>query len=74
MMQRFDDSDLLLIKEFVNSLSRKSGARQESYDPYKPLTREEIFEQLAIAKKHADEGRVMPAHQASRNISEKHGL
>ncbi|SEA91029.1 hypothetical protein SAMN05216349_1515 [Oribacterium sp. KHPX15] len=48
--------------------------RKEMYNPYKPLTREEVIEQLAIAKKHADEGRVMEGHRASANIREKYGF
>lgn len=34
----------------------------------KQLTRKEIVEQLAIARKNAEEGRVMEAHQAYRII------
>ncbi|MBR3307220.1 MAG: hypothetical protein IKI75_08215 [Lachnospiraceae bacterium] len=42
--------------------------RRELYNPYKPLTREEILEQLAIAGKHAEEGLVLDAHEASNSI------
>lgn len=38
------------------------------------MTREEIIEQLTIARKHADEGMVIEGHQASANIREKYGL
>ncbi len=74
MMQGLADSDLLLIKEFVNRICTKDQIRQESYNPYKPLTREEIIEQLSIAKKHAKEGKIMDGHKASANIREKYGL
>ena len=47
---------------------------KEMYNPYKPLTREEIIEQLSIARKHADEGQVLDAHQVSANVREKYGL
>ena len=41
---------------------------------YMPMTREEIIEQLAEARKHAEEGKVMDAHKASMNVREKYGL
>ena len=34
----------------------------EKHNPYKHLTREEIIEQLAVARKNAEEGHVMEAH------------
>ena len=66
--------ELLLIKEFINRISSRKELRQEMYNPYKPLTREEIIEQLAVAKKHANEGKVMESHKASANIRKKNGL
>ena len=45
-----------------------------TYNPYKHLKREEIVEQLAIARKNAEEGHVMEARQASDNIRAKYGL
>ena len=74
MMSGLDDADLLLIKEFIIRISSKDKYRQELYNPYKPMTREEIIEQLTIARKHADEGMVVEGHQASANIREKYGL
>ena len=74
MMRDLGDSDLLLIKEFISRLTTKSEVRKEMYNPYKPLTREEIIEQLASARKHASEGKVMEAHQASDAIRGKYGL
>ena len=74
LMRDMTESDLLKIREFVIRLSTKSEVRKEMYNPYKPLTREEIIEQLAEARKHADEGRVMEAHQASQNVRAKYGL
>lgn len=50
------------------------GYRKELYNPYRSYTREEIIEQLEIARKHAYEGKVMDAKQASFNIREKYGL
>ncbi len=50
------------------------GYRKELYNPYRSYTREEIIEQLEMAGKHAYEGKVMDAKQASFNIREKYGL
>lgn len=74
MMSGLNDADLLLIKEFITRISSKEEFRQELYNPYKPMTWEEIIEQLAIARKNADEGKVVEGHQASANIREKYGL
>ena len=74
MLRNLPDKELLLVKEFVKRITSKDEIKKEMYNPYKPLTREEVIEQLAIAKKHADEGRVMEGHMASANIREKYGL
>ncbi len=74
MIRDLPDNELLLVKEFIKRITSKDEIRKEMYNPYKPLTREEVIEQLAIAKKHADEGRVMEGHRASANIREKYGL
>ena len=74
MMQNLPEADLLVINEFVKRLSSKEEIWKERYNPYKHFTREEIVEQLAIARKNAEEGHVMEAHQASANIREKYGL
>ena len=73
-MRGLEDTDLLVVCEFIDRLSSKNKIRKEMYNPYKPLTREEIIEQLSIAKRHADEGKVMEAHQASENVRKKYGL
>lgn len=74
MMQNLPEADLLVINEFVKRLSSKAEIRKERYNPFKHLTREEIVEQLAIARKNAEEGHVMEARQASDNIRAKYGL
>ena len=74
MIQKLPEADLLVINEFVKRLSSKTAVREERYNPYRHLTREEIIEQLAVARKNAEEGHVMEAHQASDNIREKYGL
>lgn len=73
-MKGLPETDLLKIKEFVRRLLTKPEERQEVYNPYKPLTREEVIERLASARKSAEAGRVMEAHQASANVREKYGL
>ena len=74
VMKDMTEADLLIVSEFVNRLARKDQVRAEMYNPYRPLTREEIVEQLSLAKKHSDEGKVLDAYQASENIREKYGL
>lgn len=46
----------------------------ETNNPFHPMTREEIIEQLSIAHEHADKGMIMEAHKASANIRDKYGL
>ncbi|MBO4375377.1 MAG: hypothetical protein J5829_09755 [Lachnospiraceae bacterium] len=74
LMRGLPDTDLLLVSEFIRRLSSRTEIKREMYNPYKPLTREEIIEQLAIAKKQAEDGEVIDAFQASKNIREKYGL
>lgn len=74
MMKSLPESDLLIVTELVNRLSNKEIARKELYNPYKPLTREEILEKLAEARKHASEGKVMPASEVAASIREKYNL
>ena len=74
MINNLPETDLLLINEFIRRLRSKADIKKEMYNPYKPLTREEIIEQLSVAKKHAQEGKVMDAHQASANVRKKYGL
>ncbi len=74
LMNGLPESDLLLVREFIKRLISKTDIKKEMYNPYKPMTREEIIEQLAEARKHAGEGKVMDAHKASMNIREKYGL
>ena len=74
MIQNLPEADLLVINEFVKRLSSKEEIRKERYNPFKHLTREEVVEQLAIARKNAEDGHVMEARQASDNIRAKYGL
>jgi len=74
LMSTLPEKDLLKIKEFVSRLISKPEERTEMFNPYKHLTREEVIEQLAISRSHAEDGRTMDAHVASAGIREKYGL
>ncbi|MBQ6504126.1 MAG: hypothetical protein IJI57_09470 [Flexilinea sp.] len=74
MMKNLPENDILLVKEFVSRLLTKSSEQKIASDPFKPLTREEIIEQLVIAQTHAKEGKTIEAHSASDLIRSKYGL
>lgn len=74
MLKGIPENDLMVVREFIGRLASKAETKKEMYNPYKPLAREEIIEQLAIARKHADDGMVIEAHEASSNIRKKYGL
>ena len=74
LMKGLPEGDLLIVHDFVNRLLVKSENRQETSNPYNPLTREEIIKELAVARKHADEGKVIDAHEASENVRARYGL
>ena len=74
MMMQLSEGDLIKVKEYLKKLLAGSEERVERYNPFTPLSREEIIQQLAIARKHAEEGKVMDAHQASANVRAKYGL
>ena len=59
---------------YLNNFRVETGERDKIYNPYKPLNTKEIMDQLATARKHANEGKVMDAHKASEKIREKYGL
>lgn len=42
--------------------------------PYESYSREELIRQLAIAREHYNEGRVMDANKASYNVRKKYDL
>ena len=74
MMMQLSESNLIKVKEYLKKLLSNSEDRVERYNPFTALSREEIIQQLAIARKHAEEGKVMDAHQASANVRAKYGL
>ena len=74
LMKELSDNDLLIAEEFMKKLTSKSEMVKESSNPFHPMTREEIIEQLAKAHELADKGLVLEAHKASKNIREKYGL
>lgn len=74
LIKGLSESDLLVVKEFVKRLTSKSEIIRETNNPFHPMTREEIIEQLSTAHEHADKGMIMEAHKASANIRDKYGL
>ena len=74
MIMQLSEPDLIKVKEYLKRLISKPEERISNFNPFTPLSREEIIQQLAIARKHAEEGRVMDAHQAAAEIREKYGL
>ena len=44
LMKGLSENDLLLVKEFVKRLTSKSEIREESMNPFHPMTREKIIE------------------------------
>lgn len=43
-------------------------------DPFTPMTEEQILLQLAIAREHAEQGLVMDADEAIKELREKFGM
>lgn len=74
LIKGLSENDLLVVREFVKRLTSKTEITRETNNPFHPMTREEIIEQLAIAHEHADKGMIMEAHKASENIRGKYGL
>lgn len=74
LIKGLSENDLLVVKEFVKRLTSKSEIIRETNNPFHPMTREEIIEQLSIAHEHADKGMIMEAHKASAIIRDKYGL
>ncbi len=74
MIKNLPENDILLVKEFVSRLLTTSSEQKIASDPFKPLTREEVIEQLAIARNHAKDGKITEAHAASDTIRSKYGL
>ena len=68
MMKQLPERDLLKIQAFVRLFF------PDSSNPFAPLTEEEIYEQLARSRKHAEEGNLKDARQVSSNVRKKYGL
>ena len=58
----------------INRMINNRNDNKETYNPFVSLSREEIFAQLEYSRKRADEGQVIPAHQAAALVREKFGL
>ena len=76
MLRELPESDLLKVKAYISSFFVPSNTQSESVkdNPFRPLSEDEIYEQLSQARAHVEEGRVKPAMQASANVRAKHGL
>ncbi len=74
LMKDLSEKDLLDVMKFVKRLTNKYREEEEGFNPYKPLTREEILEQLRIARRQADEGKVLDPYKVVEDIREKYGL
>jgi len=65
MMKQLPERDLLKVQAFVRLFFPETS---------NPLTEEEIYSQLDISRKHADEGKLRDARQVSSNVRAKYGL
>lgn len=68
MMKQLPERDLLKIQAFVRLFF------PEDFNPFAPLTEEEIYAQLERSRKHAEEGKLKDARQVSANVRAKYGL
>ena len=64
-----DEAATSSTKEFPENEINK-----ETNNPFAPMTREEIIEQLSAARNLAEKGMILEAHEVSRNIRKKYGL
>ena len=63
------------IKKFFLPSSNRDGAIDvASYNPYKRLSSEELFNSLEESRKRAADGHVMDANQVAVNVRAKYGL
>ena len=78
MLQKLSEEDLVKVKAYISRLFSKQNAEtaatEGGFNPYKPLTREEIWDRLEHARKQVEEGKTMDALQAAKNVREKYGL
>lgn len=59
--------EIMHIKRFVFSTAIDT-------DIYRPLSKEEFFDRLDAARRHADDGKVKEAHVVAENVRKKYGL
>lgn len=70
MLQELPESELLTIHD----MARRFYMKQTVQNPLEPMTEQQMFDKLAVSRKHAEEGRVMDADVAISKIKEKYGL
>lgn len=70
MLRHLPEEDLLAI----NGLLKRLVSRAEAEAPGRPLSEEAFFDRLAVARKHADEGKVRPAASVIEDLRARYGL
>lgn len=70
LMKNLNESDLLV----VNNIVKRFVFSMYIGEQYKPLSEKEFFDRLAVARKHAEEGKVKDAKEVANNLREKYGL
>ena len=70
MMKDLSENELILINNYV----RRIINYKSNFEIYKPLSEKEFFERLAIARKHASEGKVKDAAKVAENVRGRYGL
>lgn len=68
MLETLPEEDLIAINGIVRRFVVKES------NPYRPLSKQETLEKLAVSRRHAKEGKVTEARQAVGEIRKKHGL
>ena len=78
MLQELQENDLMKVMAYISRflLGEKNGSAttSEPFNPYKPLTREEIAERLEAARYHAEAGDITYANAAIDEVRKKYGL
>ena len=79
MLEALPEADLRKVSVFIKKFfltpaKSDDAARVASYNPYQPLTGEELFNSLEESRKRAEEGHVLDAHQVAANVREKYGF
>ena len=75
MLSKLPENDLLKVQAYISRFfSDTENQIISQSNPFDALTEEEIYSQLAEARKHASEGKVNEAKTASAKLRSKYGL